>query len=134
MKYFTDDLSEVWPGIDSEQARKVVRWLARAEGIIDARFPDLSGRVDRNEISRAVVGGVVEEMVGRALAADDRGGIRSEQLPEWQVEYDTGAGLGQGSTLYLTTDEYALLAPRSSGVRIGSMRMARSYEVHDPTP
>lgn len=42
MEYFTDDLSEVWPGLDSEQARKVTRWLGRAEGIIDARFPDLS--------------------------------------------------------------------------------------------
>ena len=134
MEYFTEDPSEVWPGLDSEQTRKVTRWLGRAEGIIDARFPDLSGRVDRGEIARAVVGGVVEEMVSRALAADDRDGIRSEQMPEWQVEYDTGTGLGQGSALYLTTDEYALLAPRSSGVRIGSMRMARSYEVDDPTP
>ena len=90
------------------------------DGTLQRGAPDLAGTAHP-----------VRAMIGRALAADDRDGIRSEQLPEWQVEYDTGTGLGQGSTLYLTTDEYALLAPRSSGVRAGwSVGRHRSRRRH----
>lgn len=133
-KWFVEDPTEVWDGLDADSLRKVQRWIKRSEAIISTRFPDIAVRIERGTLSVDVVQSVIEEMVERALSSADRDGVKSESLPEWQVEYETGSGLGQGSVLYLTSDEFALLAPRRDGTRLGSIRMRRSYEVADPTP
>lgn len=133
-KWFTDNPAEVWGGLDADMLRSVNRWIARAESIISTRFPDIEQRISRGVLTVEVVSSVVEEMVERAIKSDERGDLVSEELPEFKVQYSTSSGLGQGSTLFLTTDEFALLAPRRVGTRVGSMRMRRSYEVSDPTP
>lgn len=133
-KWFTEDPSAVWDGLDETMLRKVARWIDRSETIIATKFPDIDARIEREALSVAAVAGVVEEMVTRAIDHTERDGIESEQMPEWQVEYTPSSGLGKGSMLFLTTDEWALLAARSRGTRVGSMRMRRSYEVTDPTP
>lgn len=135
VEWFTEDPDDVWEGLDDRMRRRVHRWVARAETIIRARFPDLRARVAAGSIDAAAVAGVVEEMVDRAIQHEERDGISQEALPEWSVTYETGSGLGAGSILFLTTDEYALLAPpRRRPAGISSMRMRRSHEVEDPTP
>lgn len=132
--WFTDDPDEVWEGLDTAQLRKVTRWIGRAETIISTKFPTIQDRIDAGSLSVEAVAGVVEEMVDRAIDHEERGGVQTEGLPEWNVTYETGAGLGQGSRLYLTTDEFALLAPPKKKWRGGSMRMRRAYEAEDPSP
>lgn len=133
-KWFIDQPAQVWEGLDPDLLLKVKRWIDRSETIISTKFPDIQQRIDTEVISVEVVAGVVEEMVDRAIDHYERGGVETEQLPEWQVGYETGSGLGKGSKLFLTTDEFALLAPRRKLRGIGSLRMRRSYEVTDPTP
>lgn len=132
--WFTEDPADVWENLDSGLLRKVERWVNRAEHIIRQRFPDIDQRVDSGELAPEVIAGVVEEMVTRAIDNEDRGGIESEELPEWSVKYATGVGLGRGSTLFLTTDEFALLAPPRQAARVSSIRMRRAYEATDPSP
>lgn len=133
-KWFTDNPALVWDGLDETLLRKVERWIGRAEVIITTKFPTIQARIDAGEIDSAAVSGVVEEMVDRAIDHHERGGIETEQLPEWSVGYESGQGLGKGSRLYLTTDEFALLAPPKQTRGLGSARMRRSYEATDPTP
>lgn len=133
-KWFTEDPSTVWDGLDDTLLRKVNRWIKRAETIITTKFPDIEKRIERGALSVEAVSSVVEEMVERAISHDERGGIEQEALPEWSVSYAQAQGIGKGSVLFLTNDEFALLAPPRLGTRVGSMRMRRSYEVEDPTP
>lgn len=133
-KWFTEDPNTVWDGLDDTMLRKVNRWIARAETIISTKFPDIDKRIEREVISVEAVSSVVEEMVERAIAHHERDGVEQEALPEWSVSYSQGQGMGTGSVLFLTNDEFALLAPPRQGTRVGSMRMRRSYEVEDPTP
>ncbi|MCK2199193.1 hypothetical protein [Corynebacterium callunae] len=132
-KWFTEDPAVVWDGLDSALERKVLRWIDRAETIVSTKFPTIQARIDAGSLSVEAVAGVVEEMVDRAISRELRGGVTEEQLPEWSVSYESGQGLGQGSVLYLTTDEFALLAPPRVAQGLGSVRMARAYEVTDPT-
>lgn len=133
--WFVDNPDEVWEGLDGTQLRKVTRWIERSETIIATRFPDIQDRIESGVLSVKAVAGVVEEMVDRAISHEERGGVESEQMPEWSVGYETSSGLGKGSKLFLTTDEYALLAPPKKTRRgMGSIRMRRSYEATDPTP
>lgn len=134
-RWFTDNPTTVWEDLDTVLLRKVTRWIERAEIIISTKFPTIQDRIDAGKLSVQAVAGVVEEMVERALDHEQRGGVVTEQMPEWQVGYEPGQGMGKGSRLFLTTDEFALLAPpppKAPG--IGSVRMARAYEVTDPTP
>lgn len=133
-KWFTDDPTTVWEGLDATLLRKVNRWIARAETIITTKFPDIDKRIERGSLSVEAVSSVVEEMVERAISHDERGGIEQESLPEWSVQYASAQGIGKGSVLFLTSDEFALLAPPREGTRVGSMRMRRAYEVTDPAP
>lgn len=133
-KWFTEDPTTVWDGLDDSLLRKVNRWIARAETIISTKFPDINARIEREVLSVEAVSSVVEEMVERAISHDERGGIEQESLPEWSVSYAQAQGMGTGSVLFLTNDEYALLAPPREGTRVRSMRMRRAYEVEDPTP
>lgn len=133
-KWFTEDPAQVWDDLDTDLIRKATRWIERAETIIFTKFPTIQARIDAEQITVQAVAGVVEEMVDRALDHEERGGVVNEQMPEWQVGYETGQGMGKGSRLFLTTDEFALLAPPRKAQGIGSVRMARSYEVTDPTP
>lgn len=133
-KWFTDNPDDVWEGLDETLLRKVERWISRAEVIITTKFPTIQERIDSGSLDVAAVSGVVEEMVDRAIDHYERDGVETEQLPEWSVGYETGQGMGKGSRLYLTTDEFALLAPPKKVRGIGSLRMRRSYEVTDPTP
>lgn len=132
-KWFTDEPLDVWDDLEDSMLRKVTRWIDRAETIIETKFPDITRRIEVGSLSAAAVAGVVEEMVTRAIDHEQRDGVESEQMPEWQVQYTSSAGLGKGSLLFLTTDEWSLLAPRSTGTRIGSIRMRRAHEVTDPT-
>lgn len=132
-KWFTDNPDEVWEGLDTTMRRKVDRWIGRAETIIRTKFPDIQARINAETLDVAAVSGVVEEMVDRAIDHEERGGVETEGLPEWTVGYETGSGMGKGSKLYLTTDEFALLAPKRKSRGTGSLRMRRSYEVTDPT-
>lgn len=133
-KWFTEDPMEVWPDLAEGKLARVQRWIRQAETIISTRFPNIQSRVDSGALTVDAIITVVEAMVGRAIDTDERDGISKEVLPEWEVEYQATQGLGTGSTLFLTTDEFALLAPSRSGTRISSMRMRRSYEATDPTP
>lgn len=133
-KWFTEDPTTVWGQLTPEMLSKVNRWIGQCETIISTRFPGIQTRVDSGSLSVDAIITVVEGMVTRAIDNEDRDGIVKETLPEWGVEYATGQGLGTGSVLYFTTDEFALLAPSRSGTRISSMRMRRSYEATDPTP
>lgn len=132
--WFTDDPADVWEDQDAAMLRKIARWIDQAETIISTKFPTIQARIDTETISVKAVAGVVEEMVSRAVDRELRGGVESEQMPEWSVGYETGQGMGKGSRLYLTTDEFALLAPPRTVQGLGSVRMARAYEVTDPTP
>lgn len=133
-KWFLEDPTTVWEGLDDALLRKVNRWIARAETIVTTKFPDIDARIERGQLSVEAVSSVVEEMVERAISHDERDGVEQEALPEWSVSYAQAQGIGKGSVLFLTNDEFALLAPPRLGTRIGSMRMRRSYEVEDPTP
>lgn len=132
--WFTEDPTTVWDDLGPDLLRKVTRWIDQAETIISTKFPTIQARIDAEKISVKAVAGVVEEMVGRAVDRELRGGVETEQMPEWSVGYETGQGMGKGSRLYLTTDEFALLAPPRTVQGLGSVRMARAHEVADPTP
>lgn len=133
--WLTEDPTEIWDGLDETLQRKAARWITRAETIIRTKFPTIQDRIDAGTLPVEAVAGVVEEMVDRAIAHDERGGVSSERLPEWQVDYEAAAGLGQGSRLFLTTDEFALLAlPRRQPCGVRSIRMRRAHEVTDPAP
>lgn len=132
--WFTDDPNDVWEGLTPETTHKVNRWIRRSEAIISARFPDIHIRVQRGQLTAEIIASVIEEMVDRAINQEQRDGISQMALPEWSVSFDQAQGLSKGSVLFLTTDEYALLAPPRTGARIGSMRMRRSYEATDPAP
>lgn len=132
--WFTEDPTTVWDDLGPDLLRKVTRWIDQAETIISTKFPTLQDRIDAEKISVKAVAGVVEEMVDRAVDREQRGGVETEQMPEWSVGYETGQGMGKGSKLFLTTDEFALLAPPRTERTAGSVRMARAYEVADPTP
>lgn len=133
-KWFLEDPSTVWDGLDEILLRKVNRWIDRAETIITTKFPDIDKRIEREVISVEAVASVVEEMVERAIAHYERDGVEQEALPEWSVSYAQAQGMGSGSVLFLTNDEFALLAPPRQGTRLGSMRMRRAHEVEDPSP
>lgn len=131
--FFLDDPAEVWETDDERDLARIARWILQAEAIVQTKFPTLASRIEAGTISARVVSGVVEEMVTRAVEYEERGGTVTEQMPEWSVGYETGQGMGKGSKLFLTTDEFSLLAPPRESRGLGSLRMARSYEVTDPT-
>ncbi|TVS29801.1 hypothetical protein [Corynebacterium sanguinis] len=124
-KWFLDPPTEVWGEMDDEERRKVDRLTRRAETFITAKFPDIQKRVDAGTLAPEVIADVVEEMVTRAIDYDDRGGVAKESLPEWSLEYESGSGLGKGSRLFLTTDEYALLAPARRRPRLTTIQLWR---------
>lgn len=122
-KYFGEDPGVIWPDLDEDLLAKVSRWVERSELILETKFPDLARRVQTGALKPEVVASVVEEMVDRAINFEQREGIVSESLPEWRLEYERSQGLGSGSRLFLTTDEYALLAPPRRRRGIYSQRM-----------
>ncbi|OKX85128.1 hypothetical protein AUO95_00925 [Corynebacterium glutamicum] len=132
--WFLDDPSTVWDLQDDRDQERVARWILQAETILEAKFPTMASRIEAGSLSVKTVQWVIEEMVTRAIDNDERGGAVTEQMPEWSIGYETGQGMGKGSKLFLTTDEFSLLAPPRESRGLGSLRMARSYEVTDPTP
>lgn len=110
MPRFLLNPSEIWPDVDDAQLQRIVRLIDRAEALIMQRFPTLRKRVDDQALSLTVVAGVVEDMVTRALAHLDRGGVEKVSYPEVTLEWASG-GAGNGSLLYLTVDELLALTP-----------------------
>lgn len=133
-QWFLDDPATIWDLRDNRDQERAARWILQAETILEAKFPTLTSRIEAGSLSVKTVQWVIEEMVTRAIDNDERGGAVTEQMPEWSIGYETGQGMGKGSKLFLTTDEFSLLAPPRESRGLGSLRMARSYEVTDPTP
>lgn len=133
-QWFLDDPATIWDLRDDRDQERAARWILQAETILEAKFPTLTSRIEAGSLSVKTVQWVIEEMVTRAIDNDERGGAVTEQMPEWSIGYETGQGMGKGSKLFLTTDEFSLLAPPRESRGLGSLRMARSYEVTDPTP
>ena len=133
-QWFLDDPATIWDLRDDRDQERAARWILQAETILEAKFPTLTSRIEAGSLSVKTVQWVIEEMVTRAIDNDERGGAVTEQMPEWSIGYEPGQGMGKGSKLFLTTDEFSLLAPPRESRGLGSLRMARSYEVTDPTP
>lgn len=112
--WLTDPPETLWPSMSAQRLAEASRLIPRAEAIILQRFSDIQQRIAEGKISLTVVAGVVEDMVGRALAKSDRDGLEKLQYPEVMMEWESDGGLGQGSKLWLTTDEVVLLAPSRS--------------------
>lgn len=111
-RWLTDDPQDVWPNADPKRA---TRWVMRAEALIAQRFPTLEERVTLGTLNPVVVAGVVEDMVTRVLDREARDKVDKVSYPEVTVEWETGGGLSKESTLYLTSDEYALLSDGPTG-------------------
>ncbi|WP_042891651.1 hypothetical protein [Corynebacterium ulcerans] len=101
---------KLWTDADSAELSRIDRLIERAEAIILQRFPVTAQRVVDGKLSTTVVAGVVEDMVNRAIASQDRGGIDRLSYPEVTLEWSDN-GAGGGSLLYLTMDELLLLTP-----------------------
>lgn len=110
--WLTADPKTLWPHLDDTRLEEVKRLIERAEHIILQRFPSIPTRIQQHRLSVEVVAGVVEDMVTRAIAKEDRGGLTQLTYPEVTMQWETDGGLGQGSRLWLTTDEIVLLSPQ----------------------
>ncbi|MEJ6019871.1 hypothetical protein [Corynebacterium sp. H113] len=100
----------MWPDTTEIERASLERLVDRAEAIIAQRFPETARRVSDGTLSCQVVAGIVEDMVSRAHASQQRGGIDKLSYPEVTMEWSDG-GAGSGSLLYLTVDELMLLTP-----------------------
>ena len=110
--WLTVDPKILWPHLDDARLEEAKRLIERAEHIILQRFPSIPTRIQQRRLSAEVVAGVVEDMVTRAIAKDDRGGLTQLAYPEVTMQWETDGALGQGSRLWLTTDEIVLLSPQ----------------------
>lgn len=110
--WLTADPKTLWPHLDDTRLEEVKRLIERAEHIILQRFPSIPTRIQQHRLSVEVVAGVVEDMVTRAIAKEDRDGLTRLAYPEVTMQWETDGGLGQGSRLWLTTDEIVLLSPQ----------------------
>lgn len=110
--WLTADPKILWPHLDDTRLEEAKRLIERAEHIILQRFPSIPTRIQQRRLSVEVVAGVVEDMVTRAIAKEDRGGLAQLAYPEVTMQWETDGGLGQGSRLWLTTDEIVLLSPQ----------------------
>ncbi|MFI5504467.1 hypothetical protein ACFLIN_03770 [Corynebacterium kutscheri] len=110
MALFLQNPSEIWPTADATQLKLITRLIDRAEALVMQRFPTLEKRLLTGALSVTVVAGVVEDMVTRAVAHLDRGGVEKLSYPEISLEWASG-GAGTGSLLYLTVDELLVLTP-----------------------
>lgn len=110
--WLTADPKTLWPHLDSARLEDAKRLIERAESIVLQRFPSIPTRIQQRRLSTEVVAGVVEDMVTRAIAKEDRGGLTQLAYPEVTMQWETDGALGQGSRLWLTTDEIVLLSPQ----------------------
>ncbi|ALA68450.1 hypothetical protein [Corynebacterium lactis] len=124
MAKFLTSLRAVWPDADSAEQVRLERLVDRAEALIVQRFPTTLRRVEDGSLSVTVVAGVVEDMVNRAVASQDRGGVEKLAYPEVTMEWGSG-GAGSGSLLYLTTDELLALTPPEPSAAFTVYRRAR---------
>lgn len=124
MAKFLTSLRTVWPDADSAEQVRLERLVDRAEALIVQRFPTTLRRVEDGSLSATVVAGVVEDMVNRAVASQDRGGVEKLAYPEVTMEWGSG-GAGSGSLLYLTTDELLALTPPEPSAAFTVYRRAR---------
>ncbi len=110
--WLTVDPKTLWPHLDTPRLDEAKRLIDRAERIVLQRFPSIPTRIQQHRLSAEVVAGVVEDMVTRAIAKDDRGGLTQLAYPEVTMQWESDGSLGQGSRLWLTTDEIVLLSPQ----------------------
>lgn len=110
--WLTVDPKALWPHLDDTRLEGAKHLIDRAERIVLQRFPSIPTRIQQHRLSAEVVAGVVEDMVTRAIAKEDRGGLTQLAYPEVTMQWETDGALGQGSRLWLTTDEVILLSPQ----------------------
>lgn len=108
-KWLTDP-EQVWTDPDDQDTIREKRLVERAEAIIVNRFPKTERRIESGGLDVTVVAGVVEDMIGRYLGKQKRGGLDKLAYPEVSMEWTDG-GAGTGSLLYLTIDDLHLLTP-----------------------
>lgn len=93
--------------------------IDKAAARLDGRIPSLPRRVRSDEVAIAVVQGVIEDMVLRVIRNPKA--RRSLGLDDWQETIDNSTTTG---LLYVSPDEFALLAPTgSTRGRFGSVRI-----------
>lgn len=124
MARFLANLQMVWPDADRERQAYLARLVDRAEALVVQRFPMTPRRVEDGSLSHTVVAGVIEDMVNRAVASQERGGVDKLAYPEITMEWGNG-GAGSGSLLYLTTDELLALTPPEPAAAFSVYRRAR---------
>lgn len=112
--WLTDDVLSIWPELTEERRGWAERQVEKAEAILRTRFKTLPARIESGDMAPEVVAGVIEDMVDRLIQRTGRGGLNKLAYPEVSMEWDDAGGLGSGSSLYLTTDEFALLAPTAA--------------------
>lgn len=91
--------------------------IDKAEIRLTARIPTLPARVANETVGLALVRGVVEDMVIRVLRNPKA--LRSIGIDDYQSTIDNSATTG---LLYVSDDEYALLAP-SGRCAVGSIQI-----------
>lgn len=109
----SNDVLTRWVGNDAPTDTALVDALiADAEAVVLAEYPKIQDRIDADTLPLATVKMVVVRMVSRMLR-------NPEGLTYWQ---QTTGPFGQarnygsaGSDVWLTTEEKALLAPKSRG-------------------
>lgn len=79
--WLTADPKILWPHLDGTRLEEAKRLIERAESIILQRFPSIPTRIQQHRLSVEVVAGVVEDMVTRAIAKEDRAGS-----PSWPTQ------------------------------------------------
>lgn len=101
-------------GADAAIAKVVSKAIDR---VLDA-FPSIEDRIVTGAIPATRVSGVVEDMVIRVLRNPNA--YRQVSIDDYSRMVDTAVSSG---SLYISTDERAMLTPKARRPRIGSIRL-----------
>lgn len=100
--------------LTTSEAGQITAWLEDLEAQVLTRVPDLTERVASGAVSDAVVRAVFCSAVIRVLRNPEGLRQHTESIDDYSVTKTIDSSASAGS-LYLTDDEWNLLAPGSSG-------------------
>ena len=118
-----DDLAAEWRPLTPAERSVVEALLAKAARMVDAAYPSLAGRVTSGAIAERFVGDILISMVLRVMRNPEGRRQHSQQIDDYSTSWTIDSALSTGA-LYLTDRELEMLAPRDTGIGVGTVRLA----------
>lgn len=123
------DVAAIWRPLTPAEVIAVNARIDQASAIVRSEVPTVDDRIDAGTLDRAVVSGVVADMVRRVMLNPDGVRQRSRSIDDYQESVTVDSSVSE-SALYLTAREYRLLANSGSGRGNGQ----KAFMINPGTP